>query len=215
MRSWANGPVHWWLLSMAPRRLLRPKGTVGWVNNVFHDEPSDPDAPALLCIDKNSGRIVWQDKSPGTNEIMGEWSSPLVAVVDGRAQVIAPQGDGWLRSFDANSGELLWKFDINKKNANRFERNFFVPSPVHYNGMIYISSGGYIEMGEGPGALVCIDPRKKGDISLQLENGEPNPNSGAIWHFDQFGRAMGTVAIQNDLLIAAGFSGLVYCLDPN
>jgi outer membrane protein assembly factor BamB/protein-L-isoaspartate O-methyltransferase len=184
-------------------------------NNVFHDDPPKPATPALLCLDKNNGKIIWQDKSPGTNEIMGEWSSPLVAMVDGQAQVIAPQGDGWLRSFDANTGELLWKFDINPKDPKTRERNFFVPPPVYYNGKIYISSGGYIENGEGPGKLVCLDPRKRGDISLQLEHGEPNPNSGALWHLDDFGRAMGTIAIQNDLLIAAGFNGFVYCLEPN
>ena len=42
------------------------------------------------------------------------------------------------------------------------------------NGKIYIASGQYLENGEGPGRLCCIDPTKQGDISLELEDGPGN-----------------------------------------
>lgn len=76
-----------------------------------------PDAPSLICFDKHSGKVLWQDKSPGENLLDGQWSSPLVIEAGGRVQVITPQGDGWLRSFDARTGALIWKFDINQKAA--------------------------------------------------------------------------------------------------
>jgi len=72
-----------------------------------------PDAPALLCLNKNTGAVVWKDSSPGKNILFGEWGHPLVMEIAGRAQVVAPQGDGWIRSFDALTGKLIWKFDIN------------------------------------------------------------------------------------------------------
>ena len=80
-----------------------------------------------------------------------------------------------------------------------------------------MASGRYLEDGEGPGRLVCIDPTKTGDISLELENGpgkgRPNPNSGAVWHFGEIRRTMSTVAVHDGLVIAPDFSGNVFCLD--
>src|SRR5262245_11457952 len=56
-----------------------------------------PTTPALVCFDKLTGKVVWEDHSPGTNILFAEWASPLVTEVGGRPQVIAPQGDGWVR----------------------------------------------------------------------------------------------------------------------
>ena len=66
-------------------------------------------------------------------------SRPLVAHIAGRDQVIVPRGDGWLRSYDPPTGELLWEFDINPKqsefvaretNSHRSDRNYFLAPPV-------------------------------------------------------------------------------------
>jgi outer membrane protein assembly factor BamB len=56
-----------------------------------------PDAPSLVCLDRQTGQVLWQDSSPGKNIFEVQWSSPLVAEIKGRAQVIAAQGDGWVR----------------------------------------------------------------------------------------------------------------------
>ncbi len=66
--------------------------------------------------------------------------------------------------------------------------------------------------------------------AVDTENGEaacPNPNSAAVWHYPGFDidgngklgfeetmhRTCGTVAIKNNLLFVADFSGLFHCLD--
>lgn len=186
-----------------------------------------PEAPALVCVHKTTGKVVWEDHSPGTNILFGEFASPLVVETGGIAQIIAPQGDGWVRSFEARTGKLLWKFDINPKATNRtrvqthFQRtqnkNFFLNAPVWSGGRIFLASGRDVEWGEGPGRLVCVDPTRRGDLSLELdgERGEPepNPNSGALWHFDKINRTHGSIAVSSGLLIAADFSGFVYCLE--
>jgi len=146
-----------------------------------------PEAPSLICFHKNTGEALWTDRSPGTNVIAGQWGSPLVAEISGRGQVITPQGDGWVRSFDAMTGALLWKFGINSKALDRPEhRNHFLNTPVRYENRIYIGGGRDLEEGEAPGSLWCIDPTKAGDISLELETApgpdSPNPNSGVLWH---------------------------------
>jgi outer membrane protein assembly factor BamB len=177
-----------------------------------------PDAPALVCLNKNTGDVVWEDNSSGTNILFGEFASPLIIEAGGIAQVIAPQGDGWVRSFEPKTGKLLWKFDINPKAARqRDDRNFFLNSPVFHEGRVYIAGGRGVEAGEGSGRLVCLDPTKRGDLSLELEDrprsGKPNLDSGAVWHFDEFGRTLSNVAIHDGLLIAVDFGGYVYCLD--
>lgn len=169
-----------------------------------------PDAPSLVCFHKDTGKALWTDNSPGKNVLHVQIASPLVAEIAGRGQVIVPQGDGWIRSFDALTGELVWKFDVNFKESKwilggRGDRNNILATPVLYENRVYIASGQEPEHGEGMGRLVCIDPTKKGDVSSELavdKNGNviahrriqavdpstgekaiPNPNSGLIWDF--------------------------------
>ncbi len=222
-----------------------------------------PDAPSFICMNKNTGEVLWTDKSPGTNIVHGQWSSPTVAELGGVVQAIFAGGDGWVYSFKADQGgdgnpELLWKFDANPKTSKWIlggagTRNNIIATPVVHDGLVYVAVGQDPEHGEGQGHLWCIDPTKRGDISSELamkiegdkrvpiphrrlqavieEDGEvaiDNPNSGVVWHyasFDQNGdgeidfeeemhRSCGTVAIQDDLLYVADFSGMLHCLDP-
>lgn len=170
-----------------------------------------PKAPSLVCFDKTTGKVLWTDSSPSERILRGQFGDPTVVEINGKAQVIVGQGDGWIRSFDALTGTLIWKFDINPK-VSKWEatrdthatRNSIMAAPVFYKGRIYLGSGRIAES-TGPGRLVCIDPTKTGDISSELavdakgqvlpdrrfqavksENGEkaiPNPNSGLIWEF--------------------------------
>lgn len=192
---------------------------MGWSNqNGYMHELSSPYAPSLICFNKVTGRVVWADHSPGTNILFGQWGSPLVAEINGEAQVIMPQGDGWVRGFNALTGKLLWKFDINRKNSKFPDTwNSFLNSPVLYENRIYIAGGLDLESGEAPGRLVCIDPAKEGDLSLETVDAshgpQPNANHGAIWHTDKIGRVRNNVAIQDGLLAVAEFSGFLSCRD--
>lgn len=172
----------------------------------------NPNAPSLLCLRKDNGEAVWQDKSPGENILCGQWSSPTVVELGTRVQCIVGQGDGWVRSFDALTGEPIWQFDMNHKESKwgisgRSTRNSVVASPVFAEGRIYIASGQYVELGEGAGRLVCLDPMRQGDISSELavdaegktiphrrvqavdpaqgEKAISNPNSGVVWDFEK------------------------------
>ena len=81
----------------------------------FHN-PS-PFAPSFVAVNKNTGEVVWEDASPGENILHGQWANPAYGVIDGKPQVIFPGGDGWLYSFEPESGELIWKFDCNPKDS--------------------------------------------------------------------------------------------------
>lgn len=178
----------------------------------YSSEVPAPNAPSLICLNKNDGTVVWEDSSPGENILFGQWGSPLVAEIKGRVQVIVPQGDGWVRSFHALTGEPLWQFDMNLKTSKwkaggRGNRNNVFATPVLYNERVYVASGMHPELAEDAGRLCCIDPTKTGDVSPELavsptgaplphrreqavdpEAGEraiPNPNSALIWDYTQ------------------------------
>ncbi|HJZ57289.1 MAG TPA: PQQ-binding-like beta-propeller repeat protein, partial [Gemmataceae bacterium] len=150
-----------------------------------------PNAPSLVCLEKATGKVLWKDGSPGKNILQCQTSSPLVCEVGGRQQVIVGQGDGWLRSFDPATGRVLWKCDLNPKDAvydlgGRGTRNYIVATPVLYDGRVYIPTGHNPEHGSGVGGLYCVDPTRDGDVSRELEaapkKGRPNPNSAVVWY---------------------------------
>ena len=186
-----------------------------------------PNAPSLVCFHKKTGKVLWQDSSPGQDILEECYSSPLVVEISGQGQVIVPQGDGWLRSFDALTGELLWTLDSNPKEiVVRDKKDPFQATPVYADGRVYIGNGHVMDsVYSGPSGLCCIDPTKKGDLSLELANakgaGKPNPNSGVVWRFGGadpknkkfFRGTMSTVVVSNGLVIAPDTAGFIYCLD--
>lgn len=151
--------------------------TSNGVDNGHISLPS-PNAPSFICMDKNTGEVLWTDRSPGLNILHGQWSSPSYAVIEGTPQVLFAGGDGWLYSFlpePAEDGKptLLWKFDCNPKQSfwelrGRATRNNIISSPVVYDGLVYIAVGQDPEHGDGIGHLWCIDPTKRGDVSPEL-----------------------------------------------
>ncbi|TWT99236.1 Outer membrane protein assembly factor BamB [Botrimarina colliarenosi] len=232
-----------------------------------HINLPSPNAPSFIALDKNTGEVLWTDKSPGDNILHGQWSSPTVAEIempDGskQMQVIYGGGDGWVYAFDPlgdgeGGAKLLWKFDANPKQSvwilgGRGTRNNIIATPVVYKNRAYVAVGQDPEHGEGVGHLWCIDPTGSGDVSPELafnaadpstpippkriqavipEEGDlarPNPNSKVIWHYSELDsdgdgeidpyletmhRSCGTVAIKDDILYIADFSGIFHCLD--
>tara|TARA_R110002072_G_C7978996_1_gene536030 strand:+ start:8240 stop:9970 length:1731 start_codon:yes stop_codon:yes gene_type:complete len=143
-----------------------------------HINLPSPNAPSFIALDRNTGELLWSDKSPGSNILHGQWSSPTVAEFNGQTQVIFAGGDGWVYSFDPRgngdgNSKLLWKLDGNPKDSKwilggRGTRNNIIATPVVYDGLVYVSVGQDPEHGEGIGHVWCIDPNKKGDVSSTL-----------------------------------------------
>jgi outer membrane protein assembly factor BamB len=145
-----------------------------------------PNAPSFLAMDRNTAKILWTDKSPGSYILHGQWSSPTYGVFAGQPQVMFGGGDGWLYSFDpAGDGmggsKLLWKFDCNPKESKysidgRATRNHIIATPVIYDGFVYCAVGEDPEHGPGNGHLWCINPVRRGDVSAELaidKDGKP------------------------------------------
>jgi outer membrane protein assembly factor BamB len=175
--------------------------------------------------------VKWQDNSPGTKIILGQWSNPAYAVVNGKGQVIFGGGDGWLRAFEAETGKPIWQFDCNPKGAKagaKGDRNYLVSTPVVYGDKVYVGTGQEPSLGSGPADFWCVDLTKTGDVSPQDENGAANKNSALVWHYGDavdakteeetgrkyaFGRTVSTAAIANDRVYIAEVAGFFHCLD--
>lgn len=163
-----------------------------------------PNAPSFLAIDKNIGKVLWQDKSPGRNIMHGQWSNPVYTVVKGKPQIIFPGGDGYIYSFNPKTGDLNWKFDCNPKGAvyrlgPAGTKNDFVSTPVIANNKLYIGVGQDPEHKKGVGHLWCIDITKepknkekdlspysdpKEEVPEKFDPKDPrNKDSALVWHY--------------------------------
>lgn len=185
-----------------------------WEDLVFVETPNGrdssdekvlaPKAPSFIAVDKNTGKVVWQDNSPGEGILHGQWSSAVLGMVDGVQQAIFPGGDGWLYGFNARTGEKLWKFDMNPKDAVWPKtRNYGVSTPVFSGGQIFMSVGQDPDHPNGTGHTYCINPALRGDIT----------DSGRVWQYDKIGRSISTAAVADGLVYIADMKGLLHCLD--
>jgi len=235
--------------------------TSNGVNENHIDIPA-PAAPSFIAVNKNTGKVVWHNNDPSKNliglklskdanenkafikalvdkgEVLmhGQWASPAYAEVNGQGQVIFPGGDGWLRSFDAKTGDLVWKFDCNPKSSKyqlggKGTRSDFISTPVVHNNKVFIGVGQDPEHDEGIGHFWCIDVAKKGDVSPLKDIFDPknpvNKSSALVWHYGEpapkewrtddrdyvFGRTLSTAAAHDGLVYIAELAGFLHCID--
>jgi outer membrane protein assembly factor BamB len=169
-----------------------------------HVHIPSPKAPAIIAINKTTGKLVWEDNSVGDKILHGQWSTPTVGRIGGVDQVISAQGDGWIRGYEPLTGKKLWEFDSNPKDSVWPKtRNELISTPVIYQDRVYIANGQDPEHGEGVGHFYAIDATKRGDIT----------ESGRIFHFDKIRRSIATAAIADGLIYIPDFSGFFHCLD--
>jgi outer membrane protein assembly factor BamB len=169
-----------------------------------HVNIPSPRAPAIVAIDINTGKLAWEDASPGDRILHGQWSTPAVGTIGGVLQVVHAQGDGWVRGYEAKSGKKLWEFDSNPKDSVWPKtRNELISTPVIFENAVYIANGQDPEHGEGIGHLYAIDATRRGDIT----------STGVIWHYDKIRRSISTASIKDGIIYHPDFSGFLHALD--
>jgi outer membrane protein assembly factor BamB len=177
--------------------------------NEGHTRVPSPRAPSLIAVNKRSGELVWRAIGAGDQVLHGAWSSPAAANVDGRIQVFFGGGDGWLRAYDAVSGQELWRFDGNPKDApwlpraGVLSRSPIIASPVYADGRVYIAMGQSPGHGNAPSLVYAINPSGRGDVT----------KSGLVWTSREVGRVVATPIVKDGLLYVGDVGGTVYCLD--
>jgi len=184
-----------------------------------------PDAPALICLDKRTGRLLGLERSGiSRRTFLCNWSSPALGIIGGRAQVIFGADDGFCYGFDPDpvaepdgAGVLreLWRFDCNPphrrvrdgkpvKYDNPRGPSGILATPVVHDGRVYVAVGRNPEDGDGDGCASCIDAGgKTGDVTA----------SAKAWMNAEIGRTLSTAAVADGLVYIADLAGFVYCLD--
>jgi outer membrane protein assembly factor BamB len=183
-----------------------------------------PDAPAIICLDKRTGKLLGQEHSGiSRNTFNCNWSSPTYANINGKELIIFGGGDGFCYAFDpvptkdADGLDILreiWRYDCNPdshksqngkplKHESSKGPSEIIATPVVYKNRVYVAVGQNPEQGDGIGCLNCIDATKTGDIT----------HSGKIWSFEKIGRALSTASVADGLVYVADFAGNVFCLD--
>jgi outer membrane protein assembly factor BamB len=108
-------------------------------------------APALVALDKHTGRTLWRVRRTLPAKIKFSFATPLPIVVAGRTQLIVP-GDGCVAALDPLDGREIWRV--------RHSENYAVmPRPVFAHGLLYVSAG------YNRGELRAIRPDGEGDVT--------------------------------------------------
>jgi outer membrane protein assembly factor BamB len=163
----------------------------------------------LIAVNKRTGVLAWRAIGPGDRVLHGAWSSPVAADINGRVQVLFGGGDGWLRAYDPASGQEIWRFDGNPKDARWrprpgvLSRASIIASPVFADGRVFIAMGQSPGHSNGPSSIHAISPKGEGDVT---ENGR-------LWTSREVGRVVGTPLVKDGLLYVGDLGGTIHCLD--
>lgn len=179
--------------------------------NEGHTRVPSPRAPGLIAVNKHSGDVVWRAVGAGENILHGQWCSPVVANVNGHAQVLFGGGDGWLRAYDAATGREIWRFDGNPKDAaylprpGVLSRSYIIAPPLYQDGRVFLAMGQDPSHGNGPSRLHAISPNGQGDVTA----------SRRLWTCRDVGRVIGTPVARDGLLYVGDLGGTVSCLESD
>lgn len=192
-----------------------------------HKRIRTPDAPSLVVLDKQTGKLVARDyEHIAPNIFHSTWCAPSMGEIHGRRLIFFGAGNGILYAFAALTQPTLlldpptqfplkkvWEFDfdpgapktnVHQYNSNRRESpSNFYGMPVVYRDRIYLAGGGDLWWGKNQAWLKCIDA---------------NPRVGAttnrlIWSYPLEKHVMGTPAIIDGLVFIADCGHKFHCVD--
>ena len=176
------------------RQAIFPGGD-GWVYSFLAERTPDKKAELLWKFDCNPKRSHWGGGG------RGERNSIIASPVIHNGRVFIAPGQ------DPESGEGqgdLWCIDPTKRGDTSAE-------------LVFDKNGKPVP----PRRLQAADEEAGDRVA-------PNPNSAAVWHYrgedanddgkfkfeETMHRAMGMVAVKDNLLVIGDFAGAVHCLDP-
>jgi outer membrane protein assembly factor BamB len=220
---WPHDAAHSSILIDGPFLYLN---TGNGVDNT-HKKIRRPDAPSLIVIEKATGKLIaMDDEKIGDKIFHATWSSPCLAEVNGKRQIIFGGGDGIVYSFEALDHSFtlpngsapaklkkIWSFncdpdgpkgDIHPYSGNRrISPSNIMTMPVFYEGRIYVTAGGDFWWGKRKSWLKCIDPTKEGDIT----------KTGQVWSYSMETHCMSTPVIKDGLAYISDAARNVHCID--
>ena len=108
-----------------------------------------------MAFDKRTGQTIWVS-SPQVRHYDTNYSTPIVANIDGVDALVVGGTDGSFHALKVNTGEPIWRVDVSKR--------AILNSVLYRDGVVYLSHGeeniGTTEMG----MIAALDARRKGDL---------------------------------------------------
>jgi outer membrane protein assembly factor BamB len=198
-------------------------GTGNGTDNT-HRKIRAPDAPALIVLDKRTGRLLARDREPiAPRTIHSSWSSVSLGEVGGRTLAFFGGGDGVCYAFEALPVDkpasepvtlkLAWRFDCDpegpKEDIFRYQDNRregpsnISSMPVFDQGRVYVTAGGDLWHGKPQCWLKCLDAAKTGDITA----------AGPMWSYPLGRYCLATPAVREGLAYVTDCAGQVHAVD--
>jgi len=188
-----------------------------------HDQIPKPDAPSLIVLDKNTGRLVAKDDAKiGRRMFHCNWSSPVAGRVNGRTLIFFGGADGFLYAFDPPTPgpdpqiqflKQVWAYDCNppdfrQRNGQPVPYSHpskttpdgpseIIGTPVFHAGRIYVAIGQSPIYGVGRGCLSCVDAA----------------TGKQLWTSQLIERTTATAAIADGLVYLPDYTGNLHCFD--
>ena len=177
-------------------------------------------APSFIAVDKDTGKIAWSSNAPAPNLLFAQWTSPVIARVKGRYQVIFPGSDDWLYGLDPLTGKELWKVDclalsgIDRSSlAKSKQRGYppkapvFVGAPVVDGDTLFVGlADSYFGLGvDPPSPLLAISLEGQGDATAMAKR----------WSFQDpdFGSTHVAPAVADGIVYVIGNRSTLFALE--
>ncbi len=142
----------------------------------------------VAALDARTGEERWRSN----RDEIDTWATPLVVEHAGRAQVITPAMNQ-VYSYDLETGETIWRSRGTTMNV--------IPSPVHADGMVYVTSG---YRGNNLQAIRLADAR--GDIA---------GTDAIVWQLDRDTPYVPSLLLYDDALyVLKSNDGILSAFDP-
>ena len=185
-----------------------------------HREIHAPEAPSLVVVDKRTGKLLATDgEKIGPRIFHSTWSSPALAEVNGRTDIVFCGGDGVVYGFEPVeqdvAGEVrtlkrVWKYDGDpaapKEHVHQYLRNRkespsnILSMPVVKAGRMYVTLGGDLWWGKNAAWLKCVELGGTGELK-------------ELWSVPLDKHSMSTPAVADGLVYAADCEGNVFCVE--
>ena len=162
---------------------------------LFHG-PGEP--TFMIALDKRTGKTVWkQDEHALDHNLFGTWSSPVVARLNGRDELLMLMpgekvgGDGWIKSYDPATGAERWR-------CVGLGASIYPSAVVAPEGDAIVAASGYY------GPIFAVKPGGKVDVTAAHR----------MWHIGgKNPQRIGSAVVAGGLVYQANADGFLECLE--
>ena len=206
----------------------------------MHAYVVNPEAPALIALDKNTGRLLAVEDSGISSRLWhAQWSSPSMGVVNGKKLLFLGGGDGYCYAFEALEDlpqepvklKLVWRYDCNppeyrfpngepvdyykgdkrqSHSTNKNDGTYLGPSQIIAT-PVFFENRIYVAIGQDP-----AHGRGRGVLHCidATQTGDVTKTA-CLWRYEGIERSLSTVAVHDGLVYVPDLSGKLHCLDAD